>query len=139
MTPDTTRHETLTASLGDWRRRLQEELRQGLSDGRAELPQDIGDMVEDTDAHLQSDLDYALLQMKADTLVRLDAALRRVEEGHYGECVTCGEAISTARLRALPFAVNCHACASRQEAESSSHHGTPGRDLQSLFPEMLRP
>lgn len=43
------------------------------------------------------------------------AALQRMEEGTYGTCVTCGERIPTKRLEALPYAVQCMACATEAE------------------------
>jgi len=58
----------------------------------------------------QDELEFALLQMKADTLSRIDAALRRLDEGSYGDCFQCGDEIAEARLRALPFAVRCKCC-----------------------------
>jgi RNA polymerase-binding transcription factor DksA len=42
---------------------------------------------------------------------RIEAALRRMDEGEYGYCLTCGEAISEARLDILPEAPLCAACA----------------------------
>lgn len=38
-------------------------------------------------------------------------ALRRLEEGTYGQCDRCGEAIAPARLEALPEATQCINCA----------------------------
>jgi len=46
---------------------------------------------------------------------RLKAALRRVEDGSYGDCLDCGEAIAPGRLQADPAATCCIACASRRE------------------------
>lgn len=43
-------------------------------------------------------------------LVRIDAALERVEEGEYGYCASCDEEINSRRLDvdpANPFCVNC--------------------------------
>lgn len=42
---------------------------------------------------------------------QIHAALKRIEEGSYGECVTCGELIGEARLQALPYAMQCINCA----------------------------
>ncbi len=42
---------------------------------------------------------------------QIQAALKRIEEGSYGECMTCGEDISPARLEALPYATQCIKCA----------------------------
>lgn len=38
-------------------------------------------------------------------------ALRRLDAGTYGECLTCGEEIGDARLDALPTATVCIECA----------------------------
>jgi DnaK suppressor protein len=38
-------------------------------------------------------------------------ALRRIAEGGYGVCVQCGEPIDPKRLKALPTATRCIACA----------------------------
>lgn len=46
------------------------------------------------------------------------AALRRLEEGSYGVCIDCGEAIAAARLTASPFASRCLDCQSRSEHAS---------------------
>ena len=46
---------------------------------------------------------------------RIDAALRRVEEGEYGWCLECGEVIAPARLEVDPAAPLCIQCASRAE------------------------
>jgi RNA polymerase-binding protein DksA len=45
----------------------------------------------------------------------IQAALARIEAGTYGDCLTCGEAISPARLEALPMAQRCVACQERLE------------------------
>ena len=42
-------------------------------------------------------------------------ALRRMDDGGYGECVHCGKAIAAARLRAYPAAVRCIGCANAEE------------------------
>jgi len=38
-------------------------------------------------------------------------ALRRLDDGSYGLCETCGAAIAPARLDALPHTPRCIACA----------------------------
>jgi DnaK suppressor protein len=50
----------------------------------------------------------------------IDAALRRIEEGVYGTCVRCNRTISLERLRALPEALECAACASAAGDERRS-------------------
>jgi DnaK suppressor protein len=38
-------------------------------------------------------------------------ALNRIESGHYGKCVACGQSISKERLSAMPYATKCIRCA----------------------------
>ena len=45
-------------------------------------------------------------------LKQVHEALKRIETGEYGTCAKCGEAISPARLDALPYATLCIRCAS---------------------------
>jgi DnaK suppressor protein len=53
--------------------------------------------------------------MKAETLNKINEALARLEAGSYGLCFECGDEISQARLRALPFAVRCKDCEEARE------------------------
>lgn len=64
----------------------------------------------------QHDIDLALIQMKAEALGGVDAALRRLKEGRYGLCAECGAEIAHGRLQALPFAVRCTDCERAREA-----------------------
>jgi DnaK suppressor protein len=40
-------------------------------------------------------------------VMQIDAALGRMDEREYGECVDCGQEIPVERLRALPFTLRC--------------------------------
>ena len=44
-------------------------------------------------------------------IAAIRAALGRIEEGIYGECVQCGDDIAEARLDLLPFTPFCADCA----------------------------
>lgn len=55
-------------------------------------------------------MDHAQEQDRRKRIVRIDAALQRLEDGDYGYCVTCDEPISEKRLAvdpATPLCVNC--------------------------------
>jgi DnaK suppressor protein len=41
----------------------------------------------------------------------IEAALQRIDEGEFGWCLVCGEAIAPARLKHNPSAPTCIACA----------------------------
>ena len=68
------------------------------------------DAMESAEADIQEDLEFALIQMKSETLNKVNDALARLANGDYGNCYDCGEEISEKRLRALPFAVLCRDC-----------------------------
>jgi DnaK suppressor protein len=48
-------------------------------------------------------------------LVKIEAALRRLDEGEFGECLDCAEAINPNRLEADPTATLCIGCAEAHE------------------------
>lgn len=44
-------------------------------------------------------------------LKRIDAALKRIDDGDYGYCIACGEEIAVKRLELDPTAPTCISCA----------------------------
>ena len=53
------------------------------------------------------------------------AALRRIEEGAYGVCAECEEAISPARLAALPWAALCIRCQQAMDCDCGAKNARP--------------
>jgi DnaK suppressor protein len=112
-TPVDARYEQLKEMLVARRRDLLDEVHGKIRSAREEGSQHHhgilgGDNASDPDVH--DDLDFALIQMKAETLNKINEALIRLDEGNYGRCFECGDAIAPPRLRALPFAVRCKDC-----------------------------
>jgi len=64
------------------------------------------------DAMQQQAMAEALEVRRVQELRRIEAALRRVEAGVFGECVRCGELIGRKRLDLDPTLPRCVACAS---------------------------
>ena len=95
-----------------------EELMAHLADHRQEM---VAERVPDDSYGLAS---RTLIEdMTADTLERehrllgeVEAALERLEEGEFGVCQGCGEAIPQRRLEALPWARFCVVCAEKRQA-----------------------
>lgn len=63
----------------------------------------------------ETDLDLSLLEMKNQVLKEIEEALVKLGEDRYGICEQCGNEISPARLKAMPFALYCVACKEQQE------------------------
>ena len=110
------RYEELRTILEDRRREIQSEVQSRMKDVRADTGQaGVVDDVETSESDIQDEIEFALIQMKAETLHRINEALERLEEGTYGRCFECGEEIEPRRLRALPFAVRCKDCEEARE------------------------
>lgn len=114
-----TRYRELKKMLEDRRRELQAEVQGKMRDVRATGEttklSEVFDAVESSEADIQEDIELALIQMKSETLSKVDDALARLEQGTYGNCFECGDEIAGARLRALPFAVRCKDCEEARE------------------------
>ncbi|OFV91621.1 MAG: hypothetical protein A3G76_09025 [Acidobacteria bacterium RIFCSPLOWO2_12_FULL_65_11] len=98
---------------------------------------DVLDDVESSEADIQEDIELALIQMKSETLNKINDALTRLDQGDFGYCFECGEEIGEKRLRALPFAVRCKECEeAREVAEQRARHLASRRGGSSLFLDM---
>ena len=58
---------------------------------------------------------FAVRGLLVERANRLAEALERLRSGEYGVCEVCGEAISPARLRALPEVATCVRCQDAEE------------------------
>ncbi len=80
----------------------------------------IGSLVERRDMHAdaadvaaeESTREFELRMHEHDraTIQAIRQALRRMDNGEYGECVACGEEIGHRRLMARPMATHCIDC-----------------------------
>jgi DnaK suppressor protein len=117
----TRRYDELKAILEERRREIMSEVQGRMRGVRAEgangAVQGVLDAAESSELDIQDEIEFALIQMKAETLNKIDEALRRLEEGTYGNCFECGDEISEKRLRALPFAVRCKDCEEAREVK----------------------
>jgi len=53
---------------------------------------------------------FSLSDMERQQLVRVEAALKAIDDGSYGACDECGEDIEIKRLQAVPWATFCLSC-----------------------------
>lgn len=98
---------------------------------------EVLDAGESSEADIQDEIEFALIQMKSETLNKIDDALGRLEQGTYGNCFECGEEIAEKRLRALPFAVRCKECEeAREVAEQRERQLASRRGASTLFFDM---
>jgi len=125
------RYQTLRTMLEERRREIVDKLRTI----RETLPAqrlDVQDAEEQSVTDFAKDMEFALVQMKADTLSRIDEALHRLDAGTYGTCAECGRDIAEPRLKALPFAVLCRDCQEREETRAAEEKHAVLRALPAL-------
>jgi DnaK suppressor protein len=134
------RDHEFTKILEDRRRQLVYEVQGKIRDGRRDSTKEheVLDEGESSEIDVQEGIEFALIQMKAETLKKIDTALRRIGEGTYGECFECGEKIPEARLRALPFAVRCRDCEDAREVTELRERMTQRRVSSTPFVNMVR-
>ena len=83
-----------------------------------EAPVDLtamGHMAEDDQVTFLHD-QFVSAQLKSldyQTLQQINAALKRLDDGEFGVCASCGGAISPKRLAAIPWAACCLECQAR--------------------------
>jgi DnaK suppressor protein len=130
------RERDLRQILLDRRREMEGDVRTRIRDGRTDRAEEVLDEGDHSDAALQHGIDFALIQMKTETVARIDAALARLDAGMYGDCFDCGDEISGKRLRALPFAVRCVACEEKREQQTRARRLAESQAHLSLFAPM---
>jgi len=108
--------------------------RQLLHQRMQELLSEAGKTVEEMDeeenfpdptdrASLETDRNFILRirDRERKLIVKIQEALRRLEQGEYGICESCGEEIGIARLKARPVTTLCIDCKSVQEVEERKY------------------
>ena len=75
----------------------------------------FADEVDIIQANEWREIGYATRELLVDRVNRLSSARDRLEDGEYGTCVECGEAIAPARLRVMPEVETCVRCQDQLE------------------------
>ena len=101
----------LESRQADLRRSLA-EIRQTERSGQHEYTGDEGDR-----ANVSHAKDMLLRQSthERNLLTAIEAALARITEGTFGECVMCGDDIGPKRLEAVPWTRYCISCQDKVE------------------------
>ena len=126
---DRERYETLKRMLDDRRLEIQEKLRSLRETLPAEAAE-VRDAEEQSVDDFVQEVDFALMEMKSETLRKIDEAVHRLEAGTYGFCAECGVEIGDVRLKALPFADRCRACQEEQESRAAEEREARGLEGQ---------
>ncbi len=100
--------------------RRRDALRQALAGDLSLLnelrEQSSGDMFDFAADTASGELNSQLAEVESRELLQIEEALKRINDGTYGQCDDCGKAIPLKRLQALPYATECIDCKRRSES-----------------------
>ena len=108
--------------LDYFRRLLLSQRGQAIEDLRADRATAVEGSDGVTDSGEESELDTTrstalnLASRQSQLIEEIDDALRRIDDGSYGQCAVCGKPIDEERLKALPTAKYDAACQAALEA-----------------------
>lgn len=77
----------------------------------------MADMSADT---YERELSMGLASSEHEVFYQIEEALKRLDEGSYGDCQQCGKAIGMSRLKAVPYTALCISCQRAKEQKSRS-------------------
>lgn len=119
MTPEEARKIALRKALVQKREQIVKEVKSEISKYiKGETRQLVDTALDDGDwsvVDLSEDISFKHMSTHRENLLKIDEALRKLNEGTYGICEDCGEAISEQRLKILPFAIYCTDCQEKRE------------------------
>ena len=101
--------------LLEQREQLQGNQRKALGGDIHLDPDDFPDEIDTASAEINLQFTGRLREREQGLLAKVDTALKKIEDGEFGECMNCGEEIGVKRLRARPVAELCIDCKSEQE------------------------
>ncbi|MGH1451688.1 MAG: RNA polymerase-binding protein DksA [Paracoccaceae bacterium] len=112
--------EYFRQKLHAWKADLMEDTRdtiEGLQDGTRNIPDVTDRASEETDRALE----LRTRDRQRKLVSKIDAALRRIDEGDFGYCEVTGEQISLKRLDARPIATMTLEAQERHERREKVH------------------
>lgn len=92
------------------RKELIEDVSQSIKIESDHLRFDVGDFYDHATSDRARELSLMLTDRERQKLIQIDEALKKIEEGSYGICESCGDEIDEERLIAMPFAKLCLSC-----------------------------
>lgn len=95
-----------------------ENLNKSTKDSSGDLSGYSLHMADQASDNFDREFSLDLAHNEQEILYRIDAALKRIEEKTYGECMTCQKPITKQRLKAVSYAELCIGCQQAQEKSS---------------------
>jgi DnaK suppressor protein len=102
--------QALRERLQKQRDEILDMYKQDLRAGQESADDGTEDIVDRANNAYNRELMFSLSDSERTTLLQIENALRRMDEGSYGRCANCGQTVNILRLEAVPWARFCIDC-----------------------------
>ncbi len=107
-------------------KKVLEEARRNIVQELDDTSESVKDMINNSHNSVNDSIDEAtssatqtilsqLSNVSQQTIMAIDAALRRIDENTYGICISCGKTIEKERLNSIPWTTKCIVCKNSEE------------------------
>ena len=112
-----TMQERLNGSI---RQKQKDTLKKSPRDASGDLSGYTFHMADMATDNFDTEFALSLVSNEQDVLYEIEEALKRIEEGSYGDCLDCGKKINAQRLKAVPYTSFCVTCQEKKESGRES-------------------
>ena len=107
--------------LLDWKNELKKSSSEALYNSSLDDNSTSADIVDQASSYTEKNVELRAINRQIKLISKIDAALKRIQNGSYGFCVETGEPIGLKRLMARPVATLCIAAQEKHEKNEKVH------------------
>ena len=101
--------------LLNWKNELKKSSSDALYNSSLDDNSTSADIVDQASSYTEKNVELRAINRQIKLISKIDAALKRIQDGTYGFCIETGEPIGLKRLMARPVATLCIAAQERHE------------------------
>ena len=101
--------------LLNWKNELKKSSSEALYNSSLDDNSTSADIVDQASSYTEKNVELRAINRQIKLISKIDAALKRIQDGTYGFCIETGEPIGLKRLMARPVATLCIAAQEKHE------------------------
>ena len=101
--------------LLDWKNELKKSSSEALYNSSLDDNSTSADIVDQASSYTEKNVELRAINRQIKLIAKIDAALKRIQNGTYGFCIETGEPIGLKRLIARPVATLCISAQEKHE------------------------
>ena len=103
--------------LLNWKNELKKSSSEALYNSSLDDNSTSADIVDQASSYTEKNVELRAINRQIKLISKIDAALKRIQDGTYGFCIETGEPIGLKRLMARPVATLCIAAQEKHEKD----------------------